>query len=102
MTPLTSIQSPGTGGYLEVLSQLSRMKFNVLAGTTANTNIAVSGIATDDVLMFCLRLDRDATAANITMADVTAEVAITSAGNVQLSTTNTTGDSLLLIWCDKQ
>ena len=70
----------------------------VVAGTTANTNIAVTGILVSDVLAAVVRLNRDATAANIDISDVRSEASITSNGNIQLSTTNTTGDSLLVLW----
>lgn len=70
----------------------------VVAGTTAATNIAVTGITLQDALVAVVRLDRDATAANINISNVQSEASITSAGNIQLSTTNTTGDSLLVLW----
>lgn len=70
----------------------------VVAGTTAATNIAVTGITLQDRLVAVVRLNRDATAANIDISDVQSETSITSAGNIQLSTTNTTGDSLLVVW----
>jgi len=74
------------------------LQFSLLDGTTAVTNIAVTGIATDDTLIACLHIS---TAASIaTMADILSEVEITSAGNIQLATTNTTSDQLLLIWND--
>lgn len=70
----------------------------VVAGTTAATNIAVTGITLQDTLLCVMRLNRDATAANIDISSVQSEASITSAGNIQLSTTNTTGDSLLVLW----
>lgn len=70
----------------------------VVAGTTAVTNIAVTGITLQDALVCVMRLNRDATAANIDISSVLSEASITSAGNIQLSTTNTTGDSLLILW----
>ena len=70
----------------------------VVAGTTANTNIGVTGIRVSDALAAVVRLDRDATAANINISSVLSEASITSDGNIQLSTTNTTGDSLLVLW----
>lgn len=79
----------------------AQVKITVVAGTTSATNIAVTGIATEDTIVSCLRLNRDATAANIDIADVTAEANITSAGNIQLTTTNTTGDTLIVVWANK-
>ena len=75
-------------------------KVVVVAGTTAAANIAVSGIATSDKIVAVVRVDLDATAANIDVDDLTSESSITSAGNIQLSTTNTTGDKLIVFWLD--
>lgn len=76
------------------------LKVVVVAGTTAAANIAVSGIATTDKIVAVVRVDLDATAANIDVDDLTSEASITSAGNIQLSTTNTTGDKLIVFWLD--
>jgi len=75
-------------------------KYAVVAGADVDTNIAVTGIATTDKIIYCVRLNRDATAANINVSDVTSEVSITSDGNIQLDTTDTTGDTLMLHWWD--
>ena len=45
-------------------------------------------------------MDLDSTAANIDVDDLTSEASITSAGNIQLSTTNTTGDKLTVFSLD--
>jgi len=77
-------------------------KYSVVAGAAINTNIAISGIVPgSDQIQAVIRLDRDATAANIDIADVTSETNITSRGNIQLTTTNTTGDRLLVIWAKR-
>jgi hypothetical protein len=68
------------------------------AGTTAATNIAITGIKTSDALAAVFLLNRDATAANINIGSVQSEASITSDGNIQLSTTNSTGDTLLVFW----
>jgi hypothetical protein len=68
------------------------------AGTTAATNIAITDIKTSDVLAGVFLLNRDATAANIDISSVLSEASITSNGNIQLSTTNSTGDKLLVFW----
>lgn len=74
------------------------LQFSLLAGTTATTNIAVTGIATSDSIIFCAHISTAAAIA--TMADITSEVSVTSAGNIQLSSTDTSSDALLLIWND--
>jgi hypothetical protein len=68
------------------------------AGTTAATNIAIPGITINDRLAGVFLLNRDATAANINIGSVLSEASITSDGNIQLSTTNSTGDALMVIW----
>jgi hypothetical protein len=77
------------------------LKTTVVAGAATATNIAVTDIATTDKIVSCMQVDRNATAANITYADLTSECSITSAGNIQLSTTTTTGDVLVVTWYDK-
>ena len=72
------------------------LRVSVLAGTTAAANIAVTGILTTDTIVACLEFT---TAASIaTLADRTAECSITSNGNIQCSTTNTSSNALLLFW----
>jgi len=73
------------------------LKFNVLDGAAANTNIAVTGIKTTDKIVFCLEL---ATTSN-DPTDRTANTEITSDGNIQCSDA-TTSDKLLLLWIDTQ
>lgn len=75
-----------------------RPKFSVLAGAAATTNIAVTGAAVLDSIWACLHFT---TAASIaTLVDLSVEPSFTSAGNMQMSTTDTTSDALLLIWND--
>lgn len=74
-------------------------KLNVLNGTLATTNIAVASIATADTILECLHYS--VSGGNLNgIADLTSEVSITSAGNIQLSTTDTSGDLLVLKWQD--
>lgn len=73
-------------------------KIEILAGSTAVNDIAVSGIATSDSILHCSHISITGTIA--TMVDITSEVEITSAGNIQLSTTSTSGDTLWLVWVD--
>ena len=74
------------------------MQVSVLAGTTAATNIAVTGIVTTDEIIWCGHISTAAAIA--TLADITSEVSITSDGQVQLSSTDTSSDALLLFWID--
>jgi hypothetical protein len=69
------------------------LKFNLLAGAAADTDIAVAGINKNSTIVFCLEL---ATTTN-DPADRTATTSVTSDGNVQCSVA-TASDSLLLLW----
>ena len=80
-----------------ILQELRGIKFNAAAGAATDTNIAVSGIAVEDTLVGVLEID----IAGDAVADRLSESSITSAGNIQLTTTTTTGSFLLIIWMDK-
>lgn len=73
----------------------SNLKTSVVNGTTAVTNIAVAGITTADEIQSVVMY-----AAGVP-SDVTSEASITSAGNIRLSTTNSTGNKLVINWYDK-
>ena len=81
------------------------VKFTVVNGTTSATNIAISGIATTDKIVSVVKLDltlAEGTPNTRTWeaSDLTSEASVTSAGNIQLSTTNTSGEILLVLWLD--
>lgn len=82
-------------------------KVAVVAGAAAVTNIPIAGILTGDALVGVVQFDLAAdTGSSATgnkvqnVVDRTSEASITSNGNIQLSTTVTTGDVLLVIWTD--
>jgi hypothetical protein len=72
------------------------LKLALVNGAAAATNIAISGIATTDLLVQVIELTSGAVSALRG-----GEASITSAGNIQLSTTNTTGKTLLVLWFDR-
>jgi hypothetical protein len=73
------------------------LKSFVAAGAAAG-NVTVTGIATTDQLLSVVRLDRDATAANINISDITSEFTISATDTINNTAgTNTTGDSLLVL-----
>lgn len=81
------------------------VKFTVVNGTTAATNIAISGIATTDKIVSVVKLDFTLTEGTPNTrawdaSDLTSEASVTSAGNIQLSTTDTSGEILLVLWLD--
>lgn len=77
------------------IRELQSVTQEAVAGAAAVTNIAVAGIATTDTLESVTMF-----AAGVP-SDVTGEASITSAGNIQLSTTNSTGNTLLVRWLAK-
>jgi hypothetical protein len=73
--------------------------FAVIAGGSAG-DLTVTGIATTDQLVAVIRLDRDATAANINLGNLTSEFSITAANTINNSGgTATTGDALMVVYC---
>lgn len=68
-----------------------KVKYAFVAGDAADTDIAVSGIATDDILLKCYEND--------THTDRLSTSSITSAGNIQCSDI-TTGNTLYVEWVD--
>ena len=71
------------------------LKYVQVNGAAANTNMAITGIATEDTLL-CVMALADTTAA---WTDDLAQCSITSAGNIQSSTNNSTA-TLLIIYHD--
>jgi len=72
------------------------LKYNVLSGDDVNTDIAVVGITSVDQIIFCFQIV--ATTADV--VDLTSEVVVLSEGNIQLTTTVSTGNKLILCWYD--
>jgi len=101
--------SPPEGKALtDVLLALQGVKFSVVNGAAADTNIAVTGLAVADdihaVLYFPIADVGDANAVT-DVVNVTSEVKARGAGVggngvFQLETTVTTGGRLLVIWAD--
>lgn len=77
------------------------LKYNLLTGDAADTDIAVSGLVTTDKIVYCLQWLLSSTAADINVVDLTSEVVILTDGNIQLTDTDTTGCKLFLCWWDK-
>lgn len=78
--------------------ELQSLTTTLVAGTTATTNIAVTGIATEDTLQSVLMQDGTTKA----VTNVSSEASITSAGNIQLATTDSTGNTLIVNWYNKR
>lgn len=77
------------------------LKTAVVAGAAAG-NVTVTGISAADELLAVIVLDRDATAANITLAQLTSEFTITAADTINnTGGTSTSGNALLVIWANR-
>ena len=99
-TKVTTLASLST-----LSQQAARFKTTVVAGAAAATDVPVTGIKTGDRLMVVIKLDftlADGAPNTRTWdtVDLLSEASITSDGNIQLSTTDTTGAALLVSWLD--
>jgi hypothetical protein len=74
------------------LAQLQALTKSVVDGDTAVTDIPVTGITLGSQLLSVMMF-----AAGVP-SDVTADASITSAGNIQLATVNSTGNKLVVEW----
>lgn len=80
-----------TANQLHAIRQCQGLTSAVVAGTTADTDIAVAGIGVKDELVSVLEF-----AAGVP-TDRTATTSITSAGNIQC-TVDTSGDTLVVFY----
>jgi hypothetical protein len=89
-----------TGRAADQASAIADLQIAIVAGTTATTNIAVANSQTQDDILFVAHISTTADVA--TIADITSEASFTSDGQMQMSTTNTTNDSLLVFFQKQQ
>lgn len=82
------------------VSELQGLTIRVVAGAAARTNIAISGLKTTDTIVSVIQLDID-TATVRDAVDLTTEASIPTTGNLQVRTTVTTGDKLLVVYFSK-
>lgn len=81
--------------------QAGAFKQKVVTGGAAG-NLTLTGIAVGDELVGVIRLNRDATAANVDADDLTAEFTVTAPDTINNTAgTNTTGDKLIVTYIDK-
>lgn len=89
-----------TNGLFAILTELQGLKFAVVTGANANTDITVTGIATEDTIVAAIGIDGDnATLAN-TVTDRKAATSITAANTIQC-TASTAAERLIIVWFDK-
>lgn len=74
------------------------LQFEVLDGTTATTDITVTGATSSDVVVFVGHITTKAAVASI--ADLTSEGSFTDDDDFQMGSTDTSNDQLFLIWLD--
>lgn len=78
---------------------VNEIKVGFAAGAAAATNIPIAGIEPGDRLLTVLEVQPPtAGAGNTIVAERIGEASITSAGNIQLTTTDTTGNQLLVLY----
>ena len=85
------------------IRELQGLSERVVAGAASATDIAVAGVTLEkSTLVSVLEYDPDGRGAGVgQINDRTSEAAITSDGNVQLDTTNTTGHDLIVKFFNK-
>jgi hypothetical protein len=88
---LSRLRARLAGGGVEI-------RYAVAAGAAAATNIPVAGIKRADQILLAVAFEPPTSTAGSLMDDVGDEVSIPSDGNIQLSTTATTGKQLLVVW----
>lgn len=103
--------SPPRGRDLsQAIVELQNLTFSVVAGAAADANIALTGLSyANDTIKSVLRFDvavdtgTSATGNKVqSVTDLTAEVQAGSTdATFQLGTTDTSGDTLLVIWYNK-
>jgi hypothetical protein len=79
------------------LSTGSFKSFVVATGSDVDTNMAVTGITMNDELLSVIAINGDGSQA-VAVLDVTSEASITSAGNIQCTTTNINAHNVLVFW----
>lgn len=75
----TGFQGNGRGSAAAMIKELQGLSVRVVNGAAPATNIAVSGIATEDTILAVIKFSAGVP------SDVTADATIFSAGNIRLS-----------------
>lgn len=96
----TSRGTENTNGLFAILTELQGLKFAVVTGANANTDITVTGIATEDTLVAVVGIDGDNATLASTVVDRKAATSITAANTIQC-TASTAAERLLVVWYDK-
>jgi len=87
-----------------VMNQINKLQFAVVAGAATATNIAIASILTTATIVaawvidFTLNEGAPNTRAWTAPDAVLDEISVTSAGNVQLTTTTTTGKLIFIVY----
>lgn len=89
------------GTLKSILTELQGLSFALVNGAAADTDITLTGIATEDTIAFILGLDPDNETAAEQVLDFTADFAITAADTIKAATQATTGYDLVVVWYNK-
>lgn len=84
------------GSAAAMIKELQGLTQTLVNGAAANTNIAVSGITTEDTIVSVIEY-----IAGVPTNDRTAATSITSNGNIQC-TAATTSNKLIVLWFNKK
>lgn len=84
----------------KILVEIRGLSFDLVSGDSASTNIAVSGIATDDTILKVIGFDPDNGTPADQVVDFTSNASITSAGNIQTDNSSS-GYDLVVVWYNK-
>ena len=88
------------------LVSLDALRTTVVNGAAADTDIPVTAIVTGDTVLGVVKLDFTLTDGTPNTRawdaeDLLSEASVTSDGNIQLTTTDTSGAVLLVTWLDR-
>ena len=84
----------------KVIEELQGVKMFVATGAAAEATITVTGIGADDTLVAILQLPATGNIDDLVVIDLD-EASIEAANEIELATTDTTSDKLLVIWAAK-
>lgn len=92
----TGFHGTGKGSAAAMIRELQAQKSGVADGALPATNITLTGVKANDTLVSVIHFE-----AGAPTADMVAEASITADDTIQLSTTDTTGDKLVVTWLAK-
>ena len=89
----TDLQGEGSGRLRNILVELQGLKFALVDGRDADTNVALAGIEPEDTIVGVIVIHGD--------ASVVRNARITSSGHIQFTSDVSTSRVVLIVWLDK-